>query len=123
MYGDEPRRWSDDLHDVARTRFIINALTRLRFCTPEGDLEFKAKGSASAPPPGYLPWYDVPDRRSTGQPIAFGHWSALGLVERPDLLALDTGCVWGGSLTAVRVDGERREIVQVKCAKAQEMAD
>jgi bis(5'-nucleosyl)-tetraphosphatase (symmetrical) len=66
-----------------------------------------------------MPWFKVPGRRSEGQPVAFGHWSTLGLVDRPDLLALDTGCVWGGSLTAVRVDDGRRDVVQVKCAQAQ----
>ena len=70
-------------------------------------------------PPGHQAWFDIPGRRTAGTPVAFGHWSTVGLLNRPDLLALDTGCVWGGALTAVRVDGGRREIVQVACAQAQ----
>ena len=86
----------------------------------DGTLDFKTKEGAGSAPPGFHPWFDVPGRRSAGTPIACGHWSTLGLVDRPDLLALDTGCVWGGCLTAVRIDGGRREVTQVKCARAQE---
>lgn len=119
MYGDEPAQWHDTLAGAERLRFVINTLTRIRFCTAEGRLDFKAKEGAAAAPPGYLPWFDLPERQTLGQPIAFGHWSTLGLINRPDLLALDTGCVWGGALTAVRVDGGRREMVQVACEQAQ----
>lgn len=120
MYGNEPARWSDDLQGTDRWRFTINALTRIRFCDDEGHLDFATKDGAAAAPPGMRPWFDIPGRRSAGQPIAFGHWSTLGLVNRPDLLALDTGCVWGGTLTAVRIDGARREATQVPCERAQE---
>jgi len=119
MYGNEPRRWDDALAGPARWRVVVNALTRLRFCTADGEIDFKTKEGAGAAPVGHFPWFEVPDRRSAGQPIAFGHWSTLGLIERPDLLALDTGCVWGGALTAARVDGGRCEIVQVRCDQAQ----
>ena len=119
MYGNEPDRWSDTLVDADRWRFVINTLTRIRFCTADGRLDFKTKEGAGAAPPGHRPWFDVPGRRTAGQPMAFGHWSTLGLIERDDLLAIDTGCVWGGALTAVRVDGGRREVVQVACAQAQ----
>jgi bis(5'-nucleosyl)-tetraphosphatase (symmetrical) len=119
MYGNEPALWSETLQGPPRWRFIINALTRMRFCTPEGRLELQLKEGAHAAPPGYRPWFDIAGRRTRGTPIAFGHWSTLGLINRPDLLALDTGCVWGGALTAVRVDGGRREIVQVRCEQAQ----
>ena len=115
MYGNEPARWSDDLHGPDRWRLVINALTRIRFCSDDGSMEFKTKGDAATAPPGHAPWFDVAWRRSAGTPIAFGHWSTLGLIDRPDLLALDTGCVWGGSLSAARVDGGRREIFQVRC--------
>lgn len=118
MYGNEPRRWRDDLQGTDRSRFIVNALTRLRFCTPQGDLEFETKEGACAAPPGHAPWFDIPGRATRGHPIAFGHWSTLGLLNRPDLLGIDTGCVWGGRLTAVRVDDGRREVVQVKCQAA-----
>jgi bis(5'-nucleosyl)-tetraphosphatase (symmetrical) len=117
MYGNQPARWDDALQGEDRWRTIINALTRLRFCTPDGTMEFSVKDSAAAAPPGYQAWYDIAARRTQGQPVAFGHWSTLGLLERADLLALDTGCVWGGPLTAARIDGGRREIFQVSCAR------
>ena len=119
MYGNEPSRWHDGLAGTDRARLAINALTRIRFCSADGTLDFKTKEGAGAAPDGLLPWFEVPGRRSAGQAIAFGHWSTLGLVNRPDLLAIDTGCVWGGALTAVRVDGGRREVVQVPCEQAQ----
>ncbi len=115
MYGDAPPRWSPDLQGMERWRFIVNVLTRIRFCSAAGDLDLKTKEGAGAAPAGFMPWFDVPDRRSAGHPVACGHWSTLGLVNRPDLLAIDTGCVWGGALTAVRVDGGRREVLQVPC--------
>jgi bis(5'-nucleosyl)-tetraphosphatase (symmetrical) len=116
MYGNEPSRWDDSLQGHDRLRFVVNVLTRIRFVAPDGRLELHTKESAGAPPDGHLPWFDAPGRRTQGVPIAFGHWSTLGLVNRPDLLALDTGCVWGGQLTAVRIDGGRRDVVQVDCA-------
>ena len=119
MYGNDPSRWDDTLGGADRWRFVVNVLTRIRFCTDDGTLDFKTKEGAGAAPPDHRPWFDVPGRRSEGQPIAFGHWSTLGLIERPDLLAIDTGCVWGGALTAVRVDGGRRDVVQVRCEQAQ----
>jgi len=119
MYGSSARRWDESLRGVERWRFVLDTLTRIRFCTPEGTLDLKTKDGAEGAPPGYLPWFDVPGRRTAGTPMAFGHWSTLGLVQRHDLLALDTGCVWGGCLTAVRVDGGRSEAVQVRCAQAQ----
>jgi len=115
MFGNEPARWSDALVGDARLRFTLNTLTRTRFVADDGTLEFATKDGADAAPPGFRPWFDAPGRRSAGMPIAFGHWSSLGLVDRDDLLCLDTGCVWGGKLTAVRVDGAAREVVQVDC--------
>jgi len=115
MYGNEPAVWDDTLQGIERWRFIVNVLTRIRFCTAEGALDFRAKEGPDGAPPGHVPWFDVPLRRSAGTPIAFGHWSTLGLINRPDLLALDTGCVWGGALSAARIDGGRREVVQVRC--------
>ncbi|HEX7439932.1 MAG TPA: symmetrical bis(5'-nucleosyl)-tetraphosphatase [Caldimonas sp.] len=119
MYGNEPARWSESLTGAERLRFSVNVLTRIRFVDAEGTLDFKAKDGSVAPPPGLFRWFDAPGRRSAGLPIAFGHWSTLGLVERPDLFGLDTGCVWGGRLTAVRIDGGRREVIQVDCDEAQ----
>jgi bis(5'-nucleosyl)-tetraphosphatase (symmetrical) len=119
MYGNQPDMWADTLQGPKRWRFTINALTRMRFCRRDGSLDFDTKESASAAPSGCVPWFDFPGRAAAGVPTAFGHWSTLGLVNRPDLLAIDTGCVWGGHLTAVRVDGGAREIIQVKCEQAQ----
>lgn len=116
MYGNEPSRWDDRLQGADRWRFVINVLTRIRFCDSTGKLDFKTKDGAAAAPPGFYPWFEAPGRRTEGQPIAFGHWSTLGLRVERTLLALDTGCVWGGALSAVRVDGGRRELVQVSCA-------
>jgi bis(5'-nucleosyl)-tetraphosphatase (symmetrical) len=119
MYGNEPARWRDDLAGHDRWRYAINVLTRIRLVHPDGTLDFKVKEGAAFAPPGLVPWFAFPGRRTDGVPVAFGHWSTLGLVERADLLSLDTGCVWGGALTAVRVDGGRREVIQVRCAQAQ----
>jgi bis(5'-nucleosyl)-tetraphosphatase (symmetrical) len=119
MYGNQPDRWDPALQGHDRLRFIVNVLTRIRFVDGDGRLDFSVKEGADAAPPGFTPWFEAPGRRTAGVPMAFGHWSTLGLIDRPDLLALDTGCVWGGCLTAARVDGGRREIVQVKCAQAQ----
>ena len=115
MYGDQPARWHDDLTGAARWRFIINVLTRVRFVATDGALDLVTKDGTDATPAGFHPWFEAPHRRTQGLPIAFGHWATLGLINRPDLLALDTGCVWGRSLTAVRIDGGRREVVQVDC--------
>lgn len=116
MYGDRPDRWHKDLTGVERLRVIINALTRLRFCTPEGQMEFDTKEGAGAAPAGYMPWFDVPKRASASSTVIFGHWSTLGLLIRPNLLGLDTGCVWGGALTAVRLSD--RAPLQVRCPQA-----
>jgi bis(5'-nucleosyl)-tetraphosphatase (symmetrical) len=118
MYANEPLRWSDTLAGHERARFIINVLTRIRFVDAAGTLDLKTKEGAGGAPAGFHPWFEAPGRRTQGVPIAFGHWSTLGLIDRPDLLAIDTGCVWGGKLTAVRVDGGRRELIQVGCEQA-----
>jgi bis(5'-nucleosyl)-tetraphosphatase (symmetrical) len=119
MYGNEPARWSEALVGHERLRFAVNVLTRIRFCTADGRPDLKSKDGADDAPPGLMPWFEVPGRCTEGTPIAFGHWSTLGLINRPKLLAIDAGCVWGGALTAVRVDGGRREVVQVPCRQAQ----
>jgi bis(5'-nucleosyl)-tetraphosphatase (symmetrical) len=114
LYGSKPDRWDDALRGADRLRVIVNAMTRMRFCTPDGVMEFHTKGEAAAAPQGYLPWFDVPGRASAGHTVICGHWSALGLRMAPRLLALDSGCVWGGSLTAVRLHDRR--IIQIPCA-------
>ena len=115
MYGDSPARWSDSLIGAERMRFVINALTRTRFVAADGTLDLVTKDGADGAPPGFYPWFEVPGRRTLGTPIAFGHWANLGLISRADLLALDTGCVWGRQLSAAHIDGDRREIIQVEC--------
>jgi bis(5'-nucleosyl)-tetraphosphatase (symmetrical) len=120
MYGNEPAQWDDSLQGAARLRVIVNALTRLRFCTPEGVMDLKASGGLADAPPGYLPWFDVPGRKSGGTTIAFGHWSTLGFMRRPDIISLDTGCVWGDCLSALRLDAQgAHELIQEKCEQAQ----
>ncbi|MFY9811105.1 symmetrical bis(5'-nucleosyl)-tetraphosphatase [Aquabacterium sp.] len=119
MYGNEPVRWDERLQGVDRWRCVVNSLTRLRFCATDGTMEFATKEGAGGAPEGYMPWFEVPGRRTQGTPVAFGHWSTLGLINRDDLLALDTGCLWGGHLTAARVDGATRELIQIACPQAQ----
>ncbi|MCO5357857.1 symmetrical bis(5'-nucleosyl)-tetraphosphatase [Acidovorax kalamii] len=122
MYGNTPDRWSDPLTGTDRLRVIVNALTRLRFCSADGVMDFESTESASAAPPGLMPWFDVPGRRTAGTVMAFGHWSTLGWLNRSDLLGLDTGCVWGGCLSAVRFGSTltERELLQVHCEQAQQ---
>jgi bis(5'-nucleosyl)-tetraphosphatase (symmetrical) len=120
MYGNAPARWDEALQGDERHRVVINALTRLRFCSADGHMDLKTKEGAGGAPAGYMPWFEVPGRASAGERIAFGHWSTLGLRVEPTLLALDTGCVWGGALSAVRVDGPRLALIQVPCSQARE---
>ncbi|TWI64218.1 bis(5'nucleosyl)-tetraphosphatase ApaH [Pseudoduganella lurida] len=114
MYGNQPDRWDDDLRGTARLRCIVNALTRMRFCTADGTMDFKQKESATIDPAtGLLPWFEVPGRATADVTVVFGHWSALGLRIEPKLVALDSGCVWGGQLSAVCLDD--RSLLQVEC--------
>lgn len=121
MYGNQPAQWSDTLSGAERLRVIVNTLTRLRFCSPAGVMDFASNEGPAQAPEGLLPWFDVPGRQSADRLIAFGHWSALGWMNRPRLLALDTGCVWGGALSAVRFGRTlaERELFQVRCPQAQ----
>ena len=121
MYGNQPDRWSPDLQGWERLRVIVNALTRLRFCSAQGVMDFDSTESAEQAAPGLMPWFDVPGRATAGVPIAFGHWSTLGHINRPDLVALDTGCVWGGCLSMMRFGDHLadRELIQVDCPQAQ----
>lgn len=113
MWGSEPSAWRDDLRDHERMRVIVNAMTRMRFCTADGVMDFKVKGEVSRAPKGFMPWFDVPGRKSADTTVVVGHWSALGLKITPNLLALDSGCLWGRELTAVRL--EDRVVFQVPC--------
>lgn len=118
LYGNQPDRWDDALQGADRLRVIVNALTRIRFCTPDGRMDMKASGPPEKAPPGFMPWYDVPGRKTADTPVAFGHWSALGYLKRDDVIALDTGCVWGRQLSALRLGASmaEHELIQCDCA-------
>ncbi|WP_277187158.1 symmetrical bis(5'-nucleosyl)-tetraphosphatase [Caballeronia sp. BR00000012568055] len=118
LYGNEPHRWDDSLKGMDRLRVTYNALTRIRFCTVEGAMEFANNGGPDAAPPGYIAWFDAPNRRTQDATIVFGHWAALGLMIRDDVLCLDSGCVWGNKLSAVLLtkDPAGRKVTQVSCA-------
>ena len=117
LYGNEPYAWHDDLAGYDRLRVIINAMTRMRIVGAEGALEFKHKTGLADLPRGYVPWYDVPGRASRDARIIFGHWAALGLLQRDDVTCLDTGCVWGRELSALRL--EDRRLFQRDCPELQ----
>jgi len=108
MYGNRPDRWSPALEGADRLRFVINVLTRLRYCRADGRIDLKMKGAPGSQESGWMPWFETPDRRTSNARVITGHWSTLGLVNRPDLLTLDTGCVWGGALTAAALDSDAR---------------
>jgi bis(5'-nucleosyl)-tetraphosphatase (symmetrical) len=118
MYGNTPNKWSNSLKGYERLRVITNTLTRIRFCTPTGTMEFESKEGFEKGPKGYIPWFKTPKRKTQDTLIFFGHWSTLGLLREKNVIGLDTGCVWGGKLTAMEVpeSGKARsdlEIIQV----------
>ncbi len=115
MWGSEPAQWSEHLRGWDRLRVIVNAMTRMRFCTPDGRMEFRSKGPLDSAPPGFLPWFAAPRRASATHTVVCGHWSALGFRREEKLLALDSGCLWGGCLTGVRL--EDRKVFQYRCAR------
>ena len=116
MYGNKPDAWNDGLTGYKRLRVITNALTRMRICTDSGEMEFDFKAEKHKIPQGYRPWFNIPERASRESTVIFGHWSALGLMLKPNAIALDTGCLWGGPMTAIRL--EDREVIQVACANS-----
>ncbi len=118
MYGNTPNKWSNSLKGYERLRLITNTLTRMRFCTPSGQMEFDSKEGLENGPKGYIPWFKAPKRKTADTLIYFGHWSTLGLLRHDNVIGLDTGCVWGGKLTAMEVsetnkDSKGLEIIQV----------
>ena len=115
IYGDTPERWEETLDGYDRARVIINAMTRLRFCASDGSMALEYKRAPGTQPPGFHPWFELPHRRDPRYTLVFGHWSALGFTRRQGVLGLDTGCVWGGCLTAFRLDTERGERFSVAC--------
>lgn len=121
MYGNTPAAWNEALTGDARLRCIVNALTRLRFCSPDGQMDFDSSESADQAPAGLIPWFQAPQRATARALMVFGHWSRLGLLNQPQLLGMDTGCVWGGQLSAVRLGTSiaDRAFFQVPCCAAQ----
>lgn len=122
MYGNSPAAWDDQLSGWERLRVIVNAFTRLRYCSATGVMEFDSKEGLDAAPQGFMPWFDVPGRKTADVLVAFGHWSTLGALARSNLQALDGGCVWGGCLTALRLDSSaagRHERLSVPCEQSQ----
>lgn len=116
MYGNKPDTWSEKLSGWDRLRFITNCFTRMRFCTEQGRLDLKDKGEPGKQRDGLLPWFHVPERASRGLRILFGHWSTLGTTDADNVFPLDTGCLWGGQLTALRLDDLQR--FEIPCAGA-----
>lgn len=121
MYGNQPNHWSPDLQGDERLRCIVNAFTRLRFCSDDGTMDFESSESAEQAPQGLMPWFDVPGRLTIDTPMAFGHWSTLGHINRPNLMAMDTGCIWGGCLSMMRIGARmhERELIQIQCPQTQ----
>ncbi len=115
MYGNEPLQWRDDLEGMDRLRFITNSLTRLRYCSGEGVLDLKSKGKIGSQPEGFLPWFRIPERASRSERILFGHWSTLEVRSEESVYALDTGCLWGGRLTALQIDCEPPRWHSINC--------
>ncbi|MEX3954852.1 symmetrical bis(5'-nucleosyl)-tetraphosphatase [Trinickia sp. EG282A] len=125
LYGNEPRTWSPDLRRKERMRVAFNALTRIRFCSADGKMDFAANGGPASAPPGHMPWFDAPNRRTADITVVFGHWAALGLMMRDNVIGLDSGCVWGNRLSAVRLAANpaERTLMQVDCGGCGRVAD
>jgi bis(5'-nucleosyl)-tetraphosphatase (symmetrical) len=123
MYGDQPDKWSDSLKGMDRLRFTINALTRLRVCTREGRIDLKVKGGKKDIRAPFKPWFEWDQRESRNVRVIFGHWSALGLVREHGVIGLDTGCIWGGSLTAIDVDAADSKPVSTPCRGYQDIGE
>lgn len=119
LYGNMPDRWNPTLSGFPRARFAVNAFTRMRLVGAEGELEFSHKGPLTRAPKGFVPWFESPRRMPLGSTVLFGHWSALGLVDTGEVLGLDTGCVWGRQLTALRL--EDRRLFAIDCPKQSDM--
>lgn len=123
MYGDKPEQWDNALTGFDRLRFICNCFTRMRYCHKDSSLDFTSNGAPGTIPEGAVPWFEVTTRKTSEQRLLFGHWSTLGMINKKDVYALDTGCVWGGKLTALRIDQETPEYFSIDCPAAANPAD
>ncbi len=123
MYGDLPDHWRDDLRGPERLRVLVNAFTRLRYCDLEGNMDLRHKGAPGSQPPDLLPWFQIPGRRSREVRILFGHWSTLGIHNADGVIGLDSGCLWGRTLTAARLDAAHPQFTSVPCEAAQPVGD
>lgn len=117
MYGNQPSLWRDDLAEIEQLRFAVNCFTRLRFCTMDGQLDFAEKGAPGTQPAHLVPWYAAPERKTRDLQIIFGHWSTLGFYQDHNVIGIDTGCLWGGQLTAIQLDDHFRRI-SIDCRAA-----
>lgn len=117
MYGNQPDHWRDALGGWDRVRMIVNCMTRMRFCRPDGSLDLDYKKTLADAPPGLLPWFSVANRQSADERIVFGHWSALGRIAWPEhnVWCVDTGCVWGKTLSALRLDTTEPQLIEADC--------
>jgi bis(5'-nucleosyl)-tetraphosphatase (symmetrical) len=124
LYGNEPNRWTPNLKGIDRLRVTCTALTRMRFCNASGAMDFTSSGGLDTAPAGYMPWFDVPGRETSDVTVVFGHWAALGLIVRDNVIGLDSGCVWGNQLSAVRLASApaERTVTQVDCASCRKNA-
>jgi bis(5'-nucleosyl)-tetraphosphatase (symmetrical) len=125
LYGNKPDRWTKNLRGIDRLRVTCTALTRMRFCSADGTMDFSTSGGLDVAPKGCMPWFDVPSRKTESITVVFGHWAALGLTMRDNLIGLDSGCVWGEQLSAVRLakKASERTVVQVECEGCRAVVD
>lgn len=123
MYGNQPDTWSETLEGAARRRFVINALTRLRYCTAGGRMDLTQKGAPGEVTPPLAPWFTFGDARSRGARVICGHWSALGYSDRNGVIAIDTGCVWGGALSGLRLDDPAASPLAIACRAYQPVGE
>ena len=123
MYGNKPDQWDESLTGFERLRFICNCFTRMRFCHQDGTLDFTSNGAPGTIPENTLPWFELKNRKTSNDKLLFGHWSTLGLINKENIFALDTGCVWGGKLTALRIDSETAEYISIDCPSEANPAD
>lgn len=123
MYGDKPAIWDEALIGFDRLRYICNCFTRMRFCNNDGTLDFSSNGAPGSIPEGTLPWFDISNRKADDERLLFGHWSTLGEINKKNIYALDTGCVWGGKLTALQIDTKTPKYIRIDCPAAANPAD